>query len=183
MGQRTASKRKKHYQVNAAVSRTKKNRRGQNRHFKKVSISNPQIKAQWDDKLTLRQNMRRMGILHDPNEIAPLDAFEVKPKEYVLGENGLEEYEDDKALTSAEKAPAPPTELVKSFEKKAATAAPKPIHMAAGDAEFARACIRKYGEDYKAMARDLKLNTHQHTPKQLQKKCEEYLRHFGSASA
>jgi nucleolar protein 16 len=38
---------------------------------------------------------------------------------------------------------------------------------------FVKRLVEKHGDDYKAMARDHKLNTYQHTPKQLQRKIEK----------
>jgi len=38
--------------------------------------------------------------------------------------------------------------------------------------------IGKYKDDYKAMARDIKLNNYQHTPKQCKKKSEIYLKKY-----
>ncbi len=40
---------------------------------------------------------------------------------------------------------------------------------------YCKCLIDKYGTNYEKMARDIKLNYFQHTPTQLQKKCERFL--------
>lgn len=45
-----------------------------------------------------------------------------------------------------------------------------------GEKRFIEELIRKYGDDYDAMFRDIKLNIYQHTAAQLRKKCQKYLK-------
>jgi nucleolar protein 16 len=45
-----------------------------------------------------------------------------------------------------------------------------------GEKRFIEELIQKYGDDYDAMFRDIKLNIYQHTVAQLRKKCQRYLK-------
>lgn len=45
-----------------------------------------------------------------------------------------------------------------------------------GEKQFIEELIQKYGDDYDAMFRDIKLNIYQHTAAQLRKKCQRYLK-------
>ncbi|KAG9284649.1 hypothetical protein G9A89_004691 [Geosiphon pyriformis] len=68
------------------------------------------------------------------------------------------------------------TDVVKALELQAQNFGKPETHQAEGEKAFARKCIAKYGDDYQAMFRDIKLNTYQHTATQLRKKCEKYLK-------
>lgn len=46
----------------------------------------------------------------------------------------------------------------------------KPVVASAGEIQFVDSLVSKYGSDYKAMARDHKLNYYQHTAKQIEGK-------------
>lgn len=54
--------------------------------------------------------------------------------------------------------------------------AEKEHHIPEGEIRVVRALIKKHGDDYQAMARDHRINDLQHTARQLQKKCERYLK-------
>mmetsp|Transcript_56655 Transcript_56655/g.139054 ORF Transcript_56655/g.139054 Transcript_56655/m.139054 type:complete len:217 (-) Transcript_56655:342-992(-) len=55
--------------------------------------------------------------------------------------------------------------------------APPRLFMFEGDQEFVEALLAKYGEsDYEKMARDKRINVYQHTPSQIRKKVEKYMK-------
>ena len=49
-------------------------------------------------------------------------------------------------------------------------------HQSEGEKRFIVELIQKYGDDYDAMFRDIKLNIYQHTAAQLRRKCQKYLK-------
>mmetsp|Transcript_14546 Transcript_14546/g.30118 ORF Transcript_14546/g.30118 Transcript_14546/m.30118 type:complete len:97 (+) Transcript_14546:436-726(+) len=63
------------------------------------------------------------------------------------------------------------------MEEAAKNAAAPRLFMFEGDQEFVEALLRKYAKDeYAKMARDMKINTYQHTPAQIRKKVEKYFK-------
>ena len=63
-----------------------------------------------------------------------------------------------------------------ALEEEAAVVYKKETFQGASQKQFIKQLIDKHGNDYKAMARDIKLNIYQHTKAQLKNKCEKYLR-------
>lgn len=51
---------------------------------------------------------------------------------------------------------------------------PKRKKMSQFDQEYVKACIDKYGENYKAMERDIELNYFQHSETKMKTLCEKY---------
>lgn len=62
-----------------------------------------------------------------------------------------------------------------ALEEHAANAAKTERVLAPGEIDFVKKCIEKYGDNYSKMARDLKLNYLQLTPRQIEKKCSAYM--------
>mmetsp|Transcript_45535 Transcript_45535/g.114573 ORF Transcript_45535/g.114573 Transcript_45535/m.114573 type:complete len:195 (+) Transcript_45535:100-684(+) len=79
-----------------------------------------------------------------------------------------------------EGAPSAPKPMI---DLKVPIAKPKPPpKLTRNEQWYCRDLIRKYGDDYLAMARDIKLNNYQHTPKKLKKMCTLYLVTCGAGS-
>lgn len=64
--------------------------------------------------------------------------------------------------------------VVDQLEAIVASNVPTTKHAATGELLFARSVIDKYGDDYAAAAKDLKLNEWQHTPRQIARKVEKF---------
>eukprot|EP00128_Syssomonas_multiformis_P006033 Colp12_sorted_trinity150504_noHs@26363 len=128
----------------------------QNKHFRKVVIKDETIAKQWDKGLTLKQNFEKMGLAFDPN----------------AGKAKINKSAEDEEM---EESPKEPTALVKELEEKAAQVVKIVTTPSEGQAKFVQQLIAKHGTDYKAMSRDLKLNTYQHTAKKLKAMCEKFL--------
>ncbi|KAI3633263.1 hypothetical protein MIR68_008801 [Amoeboaphelidium protococcarum] len=47
-----------------------------------------------------------------------------------------------------------------------------------GQLQFIQECVNKYGEDYTAMAKDLKLNCYQYSPAQIERKIKKLLQNY-----
>ncbi|XP_020610290.1 nucleolar protein 16-like [Orbicella faveolata] len=128
---------------------------------KKVKVLNQTLRQNWDQKKTLKQNLQNLGLAFDANAAVPI------PKRKVKGHNTeeVEEMEVDRE----------PTAVVKEFEKMAANELKGERHISPGEAQFLWQLIQDHGNNYKGMARD-KRNCYQHTPNQLRRKCEAFLR-------
>ncbi|KAL9983242.1 hypothetical protein ACROYT_G005386 [Oculina patagonica] len=128
---------------------------------KKVKVLNQTLRQNWDQKKTLKQNLQKLGLAFDANAAVPISKRKVKGHK----SQGVEEMEVDKE----------PTTVVKEFEQMAASEVKGERHISPGEAQFLWQLIQDHGNNYKDMARD-KRNCYQHTPNQLKRKCEAFLR-------
>ncbi|EDO47617.1 predicted protein [Nematostella vectensis] len=128
------------------------------KHKKIVKIMNSTLSKRWDHSKTLKQNFQELGLVSDVNVALPIQKKKKR--------------EDDNEKMEVEKSP---TDVVQEFETLAANEVKKERRIAPGEAHFVWKLIQKHGEDYKAMSKD-KDNYYQHTPKQLKRKCEAFLR-------
>jgi len=128
---------------------------------KKVKVLNQTLRQNWDQKKTLKQNLRDLGLAFDANAAVPLPKRKAKNQKC----QEVEEMEVDKE----------PTAVIKEFEKMAADEVKIERHISPGEAQFLWQLIQAHGNNYKDMARD-KRNYYQHTPNQLKRKCEAFLR-------
>ena len=62
------------------------------------------------------------------------------------------------------------------MEAQASNVCKQEVHQSEGEKRFIEELLQKYGDDYDAMFKDIKLNTYQHTAAQLRKKCQKYLK-------
>ncbi|EDQ88119.1 uncharacterized protein MONBRDRAFT_33025 [Monosiga brevicollis MX1] len=133
-------------------------KRSERQRTTKVQIQNSTIARAWDPKKSLLDNFRELGLVVDTNVDLSGDAHRQK-----LRGGGIT-------------APArEPTEVVRELEQRAASVKTYKTFAARGEIIFIQSCIQKHGLDYDAMAKDLKLNTYQHTANQLQRKVNKYV--------
>jgi hypothetical protein len=97
--------------------------------------ANDFLKTQWDRRLTVRQNLTRLGLKAELNSEAELDK--------TLGEEG-------RAMASEAVSLPPRVSLTRS-----------PNYVRPFDAEFIDVLVAKHGSDYKAMQKDIKTNVWQ----------------------
>ncbi|XP_002740033.1 nucleolar protein 16-like [Saccoglossus kowalevskii] len=151
------SKRKKyHYNVNRKKEWKKSKRL--------PAIGCSQIKKAWDNTKSVKQNLSDMGLAVDPNISIPIPTAKQLLKHQKLETMDLAEV---RKLASKDHVVE---ELVKEAslpEKKAHTRFSRP------EVSYCTYMIDKYGEDYKAMARDRK-NYYQETPKQIKQKIKTF---------
>eukprot|EP00036_Acanthoecidae_sp_10tr_P011635 CAMPEP_0182917564 /NCGR_PEP_ID=MMETSP0105_2-20130417/1594_1 /TAXON_ID=81532 ORGANISM="Acanthoeca-like sp., Strain 10tr" /NCGR_SAMPLE_ID=MMETSP0105_2 /ASSEMBLY_ACC=CAM_ASM_000205 /LENGTH=172 /DNA_ID=CAMNT_0025054577 /DNA_START=19 /DNA_END=537 /DNA_ORIENTATION=+ len=115
------------------------------------NIKNPVVAAAWDVTKTRRKNFEDIGLVQNPNSGSAASKV-------VAGKRSLRTRQV-------------PTEVVKQLEGMASAASgKKPVVASAGEVEFVDALVAKHGSDYKAMARDHKINIYQHTAKQIEHK-------------
>lgn len=113
------------------------------------------IKENWDDKKSLNANYSKIGISTDPNKAVnnnPVNE-EVFNQELEYLKTQLEAFEEEKV---------------------------KRVFFAKKERKYWARLIEKYGDDYKAMAKDIKLNNYQHTKKKCEKKCKLYHELYGN---
>ncbi|CAB4417583.1 hypothetical protein RhiirA5_310274 [Rhizophagus irregularis] len=183
----------------------KVSRKNANKHFKRVPIKgNSIIAANWDKKATLRQNYHRMGLMTSlngvsggveklyPDKAQEIDLEVIKkslgPEEGIIERDekgnvinvtiGRSREEEEEEVFDTEIDPVPAkTDIIKALEAQAASVFSKhESYQSNGEKQFIEELIQKYGDDYDAMFRDIKLNIYQHTAAQLRKKCQRYLK-------
>ncbi|CAI2171339.1 480_t:CDS:2 [Funneliformis geosporum] len=196
-----ARPRKRHKTRNPTLKVSRKNA---NKHFKKVSIKgNSVIAANWDKKATLRQNYQRMGLMTSlngiaggteklyPEEAQKIDMEEIKktlgPEEGIIERDekgnvisviiGKSREEEEEEVFDTEIDPVPAkTNIIRALEAQAANVCKREKYQSEGEKQFLEELIQKYGNNYDAMFRDIKLNIYQHTAAQLRNKCQKYLK-------
>eukprot|EP00045_Choanoeca_perplexa_P000662 m.15398 g.15398 ORF g.15398 m.15398 type:complete len:201 (+) comp10456_c0_seq2:73-675(+) len=142
-------------------SRKQARKRKQNQRESKVTITNPLIAKQWDQSKTLNENFKALGLILDPNNDMAGDESRTANRG-----GGVSNSQAPKTISTViqelESIAASRSKSYKAFSSR-------------GEIIFVQSCIRKHGMDYVAMAKDIKLNTYQHTPKQLQAKVKKYV--------
>ncbi|KAL6742955.1 hypothetical protein Aduo_016046 [Ancylostoma duodenale] len=141
------------------------------------------IKKNWETSKTPRENVLAMGLAFSPNEAVPLkqphreiiDMVSVEEmgltEARVLGtvaEQRLKKQQEKRAVLKKEKA----LKVVSSLEREAneiqadRDSQPRTVRLPDRDVELLIYLAQRYGDDYKAMARDPK-NLFQYTPKKI----------------
>jgi Ribosome biogenesis protein Nop16 len=123
------------------------------------------IRDAWDARQTSVQNLARLGLTPSVNAITPVEAPSARRNTATA-----------RRLAAAEETGPPVVERADvraALEREAA----RPEKVAKrvvrpGEEQALEGMVRAYGEDYEAMARDIKRNYLQWTPAQLRRKCE-----------
>merc|ERR1711865_482944 len=135
---------------NKTVTVTRKaTSRGIPNFIKPNAVVSGEIKERWDIKNTLMTNYTKMGLV---SNIKTLNVKAVRPIHARAKVDPIE-------FNTGEVCP--------QKERK---------NCSEGEAEVVEALIERHGDDYGAMARDHKINTYQHTARQLRQKVERYQR-------
>jgi len=149
-------KRIKNYRFNRNTLKNKWKREKQQR-----VVENANIGSIWDKTKTTKQNFEQAGLVYDLNKvkIKKEKAVEVKEKKM-----------DTAAPPTDKNTPAKQTQVVKGSEEE--TSPPpksKALRLSQPEVRYCIYMMEKYGEDYEAMAKDLK-NENQDTPAQIRRK-------------
>eukprot|EP00124_Ichthyophonus_hoferi_P002183 Ihof_evm6s139 gene=Ihof_evmTU6s139 len=131
-----ARKSRRNKTVNTTVKKNK--RKSQNRHFRKVTVTNPEVAKVWDVKKSLKYNYEKLGLVADPNSGAAK-----KPKPYSEAVPALP-LEEEPVVEMSE-----PTSLITDLEAKAKLGVRKIRFLADGEVELIRALVAKHATDYK----------------------------------
>jgi hypothetical protein len=135
------------------------------------------LRDAWDEGLTSAQNLGRVGLTAAVNSITPV----VAPSRR-RNEARLRQFEASSAKASPPPA-APRQDVLDVLEREAARpekVAKKVVRP--GEERALREMIAAHGDDYEAMARDIKRNYLQWTPSHLRRKCERRRRVLGGSA-
>uniref|UniRef100_W5N3J2 Nucleolar protein 16 n=1 Tax=Lepisosteus oculatus TaxID=7918 RepID=W5N3J2_LEPOC len=133
--------------------------------FKKAAaprIECAQIRNAWDDKKSVTQNLKEMGLAFDPNRSLPIQKAKVTAVEAGVSE----------AHSTTVKKPYVLNELA----AEASLPSKNTRTLSSDMIEYVQYMIQQHNDNYKEMAKDEK-NYYQDTPKQIKRKVELYRRY------
>lgn len=139
----------------------KNRRRAWKKSQKLPSIGCEQVKNAWDNKKSLKQNLKDMGLSYDPNQTLAIP----KAKDLIAGKMEVEEM----PISAIKKG-----KVVQELESEANQPQAKTLKFSEPEVRFCIYMMEKYGEEYKKMARDDK-NYYQETPKQIRRKIRTFM--------
>ncbi|XP_025094872.1 nucleolar protein 16-like [Pomacea canaliculata] len=139
-------------------------RRSWKKSKKLPSIHCKQIKEAWDAKKSICNNLHDMGLSADPNSTFRIPGA----KELLLRKETLDQ---QRAKGKKQKK----LHVAEELEAEAALPQEQRLKLSEPDAQFCAAMIAKYGDNFKAMARDA-TNYYQETPKQIARKIRIYMK-------
>ncbi|KZC08038.1 PREDICTED: nucleolar protein 16 [Dufourea novaeangliae] len=158
-------KRKKKFRMNVNRKRLR------NKLRKLPTIGCPQIKQSWEVTMSTRTNLKQMGLAYDPNQVLKIPNAkrelieDVKRK--IVDPESITEQEEDVDMIPAK------SHVVEELEAEAKAPRRKMFRLPKSQVHFLTNLIDKYGEDFKAMARDKK-NYYQLTWKQIRAKIKMF---------
>ncbi|XP_013785727.1 nucleolar protein 16-like [Limulus polyphemus] len=155
MGKARGTARRKSKKYNYSVNKKKKHRKMIN--SKGLKISCQPIREAWNSKKSVYKNLEEMGLSVDPN-----DTMQVTVKQ---GKMSPEENIGKKKMTKGH--------VVKDLEKEATAPRAKGLRLPKDVVVFCTYMLEKYGDDYKAMARDPR-NYYQETPKTIFRRIQRF---------
>ncbi|XP_015116041.1 uncharacterized protein LOC107040460 [Diachasma alloeum] len=159
-------KRRKTYKV--SINR----KRLRNKLRKVPSITCPQIKQAWNSKKSTKTNLHQMGLAYDPNQV-----LKVPNVKSALIKSAKRKASGDLAESDEEAPPRKRTpqkiQVAKDLEAEARAPRERLFRLPKGQVLFLTQLMDKYGEDYKAMARDKK-NYYQLTWRQIRQKINTF---------
>jgi Ribosome biogenesis protein Nop16 len=143
----------------------KKRRRGlkvsrkpqKHRNVRVASAVPPEIKDAYDKTKSPAENLASFGLEANPNIIK---------KKQVIVEPGIATNKKKPAFLGF--ATVPESDDMQDRN-------PRRRKMSEFDQKYVVKCIKKHGEDYKAMERDIKLNTSQYTESRMRTMCKTYM--------
>ncbi|XP_046815480.1 nucleolar protein 16 [Vespa crabro] len=161
-------KRRKKYRVNVNRKRLR------NKLQKLPTIECDTIKQEWEISKSTRTNLNEMGLAYDPNEVLPIpnvkrDLLEEAKQKFMLSDLQNDSEADDVDMKNK---PAK-IHVAQALEIDAKTPRERMFRLPNGQVHFITYLLDKYGEDYKAMARDKK-NYYQLTWKQIRAKIKTF---------
>jgi nucleolar protein 16 len=122
------------------------------RRYKSRFVGDDRIRALWNHKLTTKQNYEQIGLNVDPN------SFQAIRKSIEGAEGALD---DEPRLFRV-----PDSDILNDRNAR------RPEnYMSEEEIKYLRRLIAKHGEDYAAMARDIKTNDMQWTENKLMRRC------------
>lgn len=162
MGKTKRQRKNKKFKFNVNRKRLRKSR--SNTGTPAVGV--PIVKKAWEAHKSIRENLTSMGLSYDPNSTLKI------PSAKEILEPLLTEKEEQSVN---DRLSAVPSKLHVAQELEAEAKAPreKKFELPSGQVMWLSDLIDKYGDDYKAMARDRK-NIYQETWKQIRNKIKTF---------
>nr|XP_022904110.1 nucleolar protein 16 [Onthophagus taurus] len=144
-------------------------KRMRNKQFKTPTIGCKEIKNAWDNKKSIQTNLKEMGLSYDPNVTLGVPNFKKTLKSQIVVEEGdwIEEEIKESVVPSKQY-------VVEKIIEDAKAPREKLFRLPKGQVEYVTYFMDKYGDDYKAMARDKK-NYYQDTWKQIRAKIKRFV--------
>ncbi|ETO75026.1 hypothetical protein F444_09341 [Phytophthora nicotianae P1976] len=124
------------------------------RKFKTKFVRDTKVQEVWDHNLTTRQNYVNLGLQANPNAHAAL-------RESIADADGTLEAADEARLFEV-----PDSDFLGERNPRRVA-----NYVSEEEAKYLRKLIAKYGEDYKKMERDVKINNMQWTEQKLRRRC------------
>ena len=166
-----------------------------------IKLLDPKIREHWDSKKSVHENFKNIGLTLDVNPSLKrstegrttvsearkiFNQGEDEEDEEVLQQDAIDS-EDDEDLSEEELAPkrkgSAKPDLAKVFELKPESEAPfkeTVKKISSDDVSIMRQLIAKYGDNFKLMFKDTKLNFMHYSKGQLKQRYRSY-HHFGHA--
>ncbi|XP_066582380.1 nucleolar protein 16 [Prorops nasuta] len=132
-----------------------------------------QMKQEWEVTKSTRLNLRDMGLAYDPNEVLKIPNIKEQLLKKVINERNDMQCEWKTEDISKETNIAKKSHVAKELEAEARAPRERLFKLPKGQVQFLTYLLDKYGEDYKAMARDKK-NHYQMTWKQIRAKINKF---------
>jgi len=150
----------------------KRVKKTQEKHQKhRIKISNETMKGLWNPKLSIQNNLETMGVAFDANKVVEQKTMKQKIIQKIKNENDLE------PIFKEEKTAPVDSDVVKKLEsevKEMEDNRTSCFRFTGEQVKWITYCLDKYGDDFKAMARDPK-NIWQETPKQIRQKVLKFV--------
>jgi len=136
-----------------------------------IKVTNDTIKASWDNSKPAKDNLDTMGLAYDPNKVVKHLTAKKKMVESLKENAGTAIHQTESPSRDSSTA----TEcVVRQLEEEVARIPRKSsFRFPPEQVRFITYMMSKYGEDYKAMARDRR-NEWQETPKQIKQKIVKF---------
>ena len=123
----------------------------------KNAITHSLIKKEWDNTVSVKDNFKTLGLVNDANDMKSSDVVSSE-----ANQNKKPSAFQGFATVSSTKSTG--------FDD----INPRRKIMTEFDQQFILRCINKHGNDYKKMARDIRINDRQLSEHQLEKMCIKY---------
>ncbi|XP_018335127.1 nucleolar protein 16, partial [Agrilus planipennis] len=137
-------------------------KRLRNKVFSRGKVTCKEIKEAWENRKSVKLNLKEMGLSYDPNETLPIPNIKQEIKQKLMG------YTTELKDTKEETIP-PKKYVLENLEAEAKAPRQKLLRLPNSQVEWITYLLDKYKTDYKAMAKD-KRNYYQETWKQLRAK-------------
>ncbi|KAL1517755.1 hypothetical protein ABEB36_001481 [Hypothenemus hampei] len=158
-------RRKKVYRHNVNRKRLR------NKTFSKGNIGCKEVKEAWDQDKSVQANLEDMGLSYDPNKTIDIPKRKKQVQEALGFKECTFEQEEEENVP---KSTIPEKKYVAEvLEANAKAPREKRFRLPKSQVEWITYLLKKYGSDYKAMAKDSK-NYYQETWKQLRQKVRTF---------